>query len=704
MLSTRFPCCLLALLLALSAATVQAASEKEAELITLLQSDAPKAEKALACKKLAVHGSSDCVPELAKLLGDEQMSSWARIALEAIPGSAADEALREALNSLEGRLLIGAINSLGVRQDAESIEPLTARLTHPDADVASAAAVALGKIGSSEATKVLRGVLATVPDGVRSAVAEGCILCAERALAENRAVDAVEIYDEVREADVPKPRIQEATRGAILARGEDGIPLLVEQLNSPDKGLFQIGLSTAREFPGSKVDAVLAEEMAKAVPVRAALLVQAMADRPETVVLPAVMTAAGKGSKEVRLAAIAALGRVGNATCLSSLLDIAVEDDEELQKSARQALGDLPGDGVNQEIVKRLDQAKGKSYPLLLALVGQRRIDAVPPLLKAVDHADKSVRTAALVALGNTIPADKLSVLITQAVSPKFAEDSEVAVLALKTACVRMPDREACAAELAAAMDRAPKAAKVTLLDILGAVSGTKALETIALSAKSADPALQDASSDLLGKWMTIDAAPVLLDLAKSTNKYKVRAQRGYIRIARQFVMEDAERMEMCRTAYELPLQPAEQKLMLELFKQRAHLETLKLAVKATKDYGDLKDDATQAVVAIAQKLGGKQAEVSELLAEAGLRKVKLEIVKAEYGAGTTQKDVTAIVKKHAGDLQLIALPGANFNEAFGGDPAPGAVKQLKVQYRIDGKAGEVTFAESSLVILPVPK
>ena len=136
--------------------------------------------------------------------------------------------------------------------------------------------------------------LAAAPVKVRSAVAEGCVLCAERLLAEGKAAEAAEIYDEVRKADVPKQRILEATRGAILARKQEGIPLLLEQLRSPDKGLFQIGLSTAREFPGREVDEALAAEMARATPERAALIVQAMADRKETVVLSAVLKAAGQ--------------------------------------------------------------------------------------------------------------------------------------------------------------------------------------------------------------------------------------------------------------------------------------------------------------------------------------------------------------------------------------------------------------------------
>ena len=42
---------------------------------------------------------------------------------------------------------------------------------------------------------------------------------------------------------MPKPRILEATRGAILARKGEGIPLLIEQVRSADKALFQIGLA-----------------------------------------------------------------------------------------------------------------------------------------------------------------------------------------------------------------------------------------------------------------------------------------------------------------------------------------------------------------------------------------------------------------------------------------------------------------------------
>ena len=682
-----------------------ASAAKEQELIALLRSEAPAADKAMACKHLAIHGSSAAVPDLAKLLPDEQFSSWARIALEAIPGPEADAALRTASESLEGRLLVGMINSIGVRRDAGSVEALAKRLQDKDTEVVTAAAVALGRIANAPATESLTQALASVPAAARSGVAEGCVLCAERLLADGKAAESAALYDQVRQAEVPMQRIVEATRGAILARNQDGLPLLLEQLKSPEKALLNVGLMTAREFPGAEVDKSLASEIASAAPDRAALIIQAMADRPQTVVLAAVLKAAEQGPAVVRLSAIDALSRVGDVSCLASLLKIAIDADADLAQAAKVTLSNLPGDSVNSQIVALIPSATGPTYPLLLQLVGNRRIDAVPLLQKAMAHADPAVRSAALISLGETVALQNLSALVSQVVDPKHPEDAPIAEKALKAASIRMPDREACATELATAIEQSKSiATKGVLLDILGAMGGPKALATIGAAAGSKDAQLQDISSRLLGEWMTEDAAPVLLDLAKAPgNQYQIRALRGYIRIARQFVLPEAQRAEMCQKAFEAARQPAEKKLVLDVLKRYPSVETLKQAVSAMQ-VPELKDDATQAVLAIAPKLKGNGEEVQALLAKAGLEKVKLEIIKAEYGSGATQKDVTEILQKQVGDLPLLALASPSYNTSFGGDPLPGSVKLLKVQYRINGKAGEVSFAEDALLVFPMPK
>lgn len=679
------------------------AKDQEDKLLAVLKGDSP-ADKALACKQLAVHGSEKAVPDLARLLTDEQLASWARIALEAIPGSAADDALCDALGGVQGNLLIGTINSIGVRRTVKGVDALASRLGDKNTDVASAAAVALGRIGNPAATKVLVAALTQGPAAVRSAVAEGCILCAERLQADGQNTEAAEVYEQIRKAEVPRQRMIEATRGAILARKEQGIPLLIEQLRSTDRGLFQMALSTARELPGEQVDSALAAELLTAKVDRAPLLIVAMADRGGAMMLPAILKAASAGPKEVRLAAIRALARIGDASCVPSLLEVASEGDAEVGQAAKQTLAELPGEGIDRDIQARLESAKDKSLPLLLEVVGERRIPATEPLLKALDHADSKVRNAALVALGNTIRPEHLQQLITQAISPKRPEDAAVARGALKVASIRMPDREACAAQLTAAFEKSSPGAKPVLLEILAAVGGAKALQTLGAAAKSSDPQLQDVSTRLLGEWMTIDAAPVLLDLSQTAPgvKFQVRALRGYIRIARQFVMPESQRVEMCGKAFAAARQTAEQKLVLDIARRYLYPALADVVVQAAK-VPELRQEAAEVALLMIPKFGSPAA-AREFLAKAELDQVKVEIIKAEYGNGSTQKDVTEVIRKQVGDFPLITLSGADYNSTFGGDPVPGTAKQLRVRYRINGKEHEKLFAENAPIVLSFPK
>ncbi|MBL8814736.1 MAG: HEAT repeat domain-containing protein [Planctomyces sp.] len=679
----------------------------ENEMIAILQSDAASGEKAIACKRLAIYGSGKSVAHIVPLLSDPQLSSWARIALEVIPGNEADEALRTAAQGLQGRILIGVLNSIGVRRDAGAVDVLVTHLRGQDSDAASAAAIALGKIGNDSArTALLEALIDPADAASTSAVAEGCILAAEQLLADNRVEDAATTYNLVVNSQAPKQRILEATRGAILARGDAGIPLLIEKLRSDDKAIFQIALSTAREVKGNQVDVALAGELSGADPERAALIVYAMADRRDTVSLETMLETAKSGAPPVRLAAVQALRKIGNETCVPTLIELAQDSDGELAVAARTALAELPGKEVDGQIASLLSKASGPRFVLLIQLVGERRIDAVSTLIKALENPDASVRKAAVVALGETVPLDKLSVLIQQATSAKNDADSDTAFTALKTASVRMGDREACAGQLSAALDRtASVPAKCSLLEVLAAVGGTKSLEAMNKAARTNTPELQDTSSRLLGEWMTEDAAPVLLDLSKSApgEKYKVRALRGYIRIARQFVLPEDQRASMCQLAFDNARQTAEKKLVIDILKRYPNVESLKLAVRALQS-ADVKSEATEATLVIAQKIGSGNPAVQDLLKNAGLEKSKVEIIKAEYGAEGSMKDVTEILQKAAKDLPLVVLEPENYNAAFGGDPAPGTPKQLKIQYRLNGKEGNVSLAENAIVILPIPK
>jgi hypothetical protein len=254
-------------------------------------------------------------------------------------------------------------------------------------------------------------------------------------------------------------------------------------------------------------------------------------------------------------------------------------------------------------------------------------------------------------------------------------------------------------------MSRAATPMKCRFLEILTKVGGPGAMQALGAAVKDADPQIQDAASRLLGEWMDVDVAPVLLDLAqKSTDeKFKVRAMRGYIRLVRQFNMPDAQRAEMCRQALATAQRPAEKKLVLEVIGRYPNAAMLSLALEATK-IPELKNEAVAVALLIAEKTGGRSAQLQKMLSEMGQGTVKIEIVKAEYGAGANVKDVTTILRKHVHDFPVIILPSPNYNSTFGGDPASGVVKLLKIQYRMEGKLGEASFHEDASIVLPKPK
>ncbi len=511
----------------------------QSDLIAVLNSDTPKGEKALACKQLAICGTEQSIPALAPLLADEELASWARIALEAIPGSAADAALRDALGKLQGRLLIGVINSISVRRDVSAVDALTRKLDDANAGVASAAAVALGHIGGEKAAKALTQSLDDAPPGVRSAVAEGCILSAEWFLASGKTADAIKLYDMIRQADVPQQRHLEAIRGAILARGSAGIPLLIEQLRSEDKKRLGIGLRTARELPGRDVTEALAAELARLNPDRCPMLLLALADRKDSAVIPTVHKAAQSSSKDLRITAINILIRLGDVSCVPILLEAATEDDTKLEQSAMETLVRLPGKDVDADLLARLPQAQGKLQKVLIELAGQRQIsEALPAVVPSLYDIDSGVRDVAVQTIGiigqDPQTADLVKLLQRSDSSGERAGIRK-ALLAISGRC-----GVKCIPHLRPLTQSRDNELHMIALRAMAVIGGPDALAAVTSAVKSAEPPVQDEAVRILSNWpvnwpQDSEAGQTLLRLATSAEKmsHQVLGLRGYFQYLR---------------------------------------------------------------------------------------------------------------------------------------------------------------------------
>jgi hypothetical protein len=239
-----------------------------------------------------------------------------------------------------------------------------------------------------------------------------------------------------------------------------------------------------------------------------------------------------------------------------------------------------------------------------------------------------------LAALGQLIAVQDLELLTSRALAGGNAPETVAAQAALRMAALRMADREATAAKLAATLSGASAENQAYLLELLGKVSGKKALQTVAAAAKSSDAALKEAATKALGEWPNPEAADALLDLAKTDpeNKYRVRALRGYIRIARQLQLPDDVKLTMFQTVMETADRDADKQVALDILTRIPSVQTLKLAASYV-DQAGLQDAAADAAV----KIGKRLVDQHPKDVAAAMQKVVDAKVGGNPGAGAKQ-------------------------------------------------------------------
>ncbi len=189
----------------------------EAAMVAVLESDAKRAGKQFICRQLSIIGTEKSVPVLGKMLTGEETSDMARYALERIPGSAVDAALRAALSKTSGKTKVGIINSLGHRRDERAVGSLSSLVSSSDSMVADAAAAALGRIANSQATAALAKAKDGATGRVRMTVLDAYLKCADRLLGEGRKTQAIAIYDELTKKEMPESIRTAAGAGKLSA-------------------------------------------------------------------------------------------------------------------------------------------------------------------------------------------------------------------------------------------------------------------------------------------------------------------------------------------------------------------------------------------------------------------------------------------------------------------------------------------------------
>lgn len=372
--------------------------------VAVLQSDAPLFEKQEACRLLSTSGRIEAIPVLEPLLADAELADMARYALEPMPGTEADAALRRALSVTSGKLKAGVVSSLGVRRDADAVPAIIPLLNNEDGYVKEAAARALGRIGASEGVNALESAIAQpgLAYAFAQSLADGIFFAAETLAAGGNASEAARLYDTVCAVEALPVHLRAgALRGAILSRGPagGGHVLILEALQEEDPDFLAVALRAAQEMEGKRKTAVkVAALLSGLSPERKVPVIQLLGELGKKKAGPALLKEAESGPAPVRVAALEAATRLGYAPVLPLVTSLITSEEETLAAAARKSLAYFPGEKGDDALRDLLKSNDARVRCIAVELVGTGALPTPVDLLMAManEDAEASVRLAAL--------------------------------------------------------------------------------------------------------------------------------------------------------------------------------------------------------------------------------------------------------------------------------------------------------------------
>ena len=333
-------------------------------------------------------------------------------------------------------------------------------------------------------------------------------------------------------------------------------------------------------------------------------LLDALAERGDPLVAPAVMSLMAGQDVETIQAAIRALGSVGDATCVPSLARLASAGNTD----ARTSLHSNRQPGFDTAIGQALtDEPDSALRAVLARALGVRRaMGEVDPLL-AVAARDPSleVRMAALDSLETLAGEAQLARLVRITVKVAGADEAAAAVDAVVATCGRVEEGSARTAPILAALDGTGARGRESLIRILGRIGGPQALFAVRDDLATSGP-VGEAAREVIAVWPDADAAEALLQITRETTEPTQR-EAAFTGLVHTASMPDAHSPEdataLLRAALELAETDSMRRTALEGVAHLAHPDALAMAEPFLTRV-QVRREAALALVSIAHAVG----------------------------------------------------------------------------------------------------
>ncbi len=573
----------------------------------------PEARVALL-KPLERVGDEESVPLLTELLGgdDALVSETARRALQMNPSAQAGTALCEALAAAgthERRVAL--VSALAARGENGCIEQVVLLARSGSGDAAIAAVDALTRLGGPGGDELRRIRREGGDEPIRLRASAALVALLDDQSREDAArVSASEVRALLAEA---RPAAQRAALLQILAR-TDGAGCVQELIRSAssDEAMSVRGVAAQLLAPSAEGAAALVSMMADAPPPMVEISLAALTDHNPRAAASAALGAMGHADEFVRIAALEALSRVGDAGVIPQVAARAATSSGAERDAARAALDRLAAPGAIDAIrAGALSSADAEARGELIGALTRRLGDeALPDLFTLAMDPQASVRAAALESLAPLARRDDLLRLFEAVIS----ESDPRASAAAENALVRLLQREG-GRDPAALLE--PHWAGVgvdgrgKLLRAWARVRGPTALAQVRGSIHDDSVETRDAAIRALCAWERADVLPDLERLARegADETHRVLAIRGAVRLLRGSDAPPArEGLALLRGLQSACTRDEERRLVVAALGATPCVDALVAARDALANPA-LLDDAASALCEMSPALSGSEGE-----------------------------------------------------------------------------------------------
>lgn len=558
------------------------------------------------------------VETIAPLLLDPGTSDIAVYALQTIPGEEATEALLEALKATSGETRIGIINALATRGDAAALpvlKPLAQILTVAGATLYSdlehaevnAALHAIAKIDSDEAEAALRSRLEEIRQDPRlSDAPHHYFLSYMHAYF----VQLAARYDQDSLAEFvfalvplnqlsPPEHIRVGTTLAMIRQAVRAEHHPQEMIEHPDTPR-DVKLTYLWELEDPDILAKLAEYAHEMPRNFQAVALEVLAEWGDGRAAPAAAELLGSTDEEVSIAALNALGRVGNAEHIPVLLTYASGPSGAQTRAATQALTRLRGEAIDDALMAQVGRgASSLRIASIRALVARQSVAAMDTFWEATTAEPSPVRTAAFEALEAMGGPDTAIRIAAGFREMRHEETRDAALKSVVTLAHRTGTQAEVARALVENIEEDEDANVLSVLEALGRLDDPAALPHLMDAVRSENSTVQLTAIRALFDWPSADPLDPLLDYAAEEDEglQKALALRAAASMVNKLPGEDEQLAAYRRLlAFELPAQEM-RRILSGLSRLESH-DALALAETYLEDE-ELGNDAAFAVAGI---------------------------------------------------------------------------------------------------------